>query len=204
MRKSSNKREKAHATQRKAASKNKGRKSTRKIAAKNGRRSRHTAALAVASDQMGDTRRFIADQFEGFRNAQVAAPVRDLAESNIAQTREIYERSKNALQAVLTSWQKSFGAANQGAAALNFKIMDIAERNISTGFDLAMSLAGAKNASEAMELQSVYWRKQLNRLQTQAEEVRALSIRITANVTEPNESRVTRAGAKSSRRNFSG
>jgi hypothetical protein len=65
-------------------------------------------------------------------------------------------------------------------------------------------LAGAKNASEAMELQSVYWRKQLNRLQTQAEEVRALSTRITANVTEPNESRVTRAGAKSSRRNFSG
>ena len=202
MRKSPNKREKAHATQRKAASKNKGRKSTRKIAAKNGRRSRHTAALAVASDQMGDTRRFIADQFEGFRNAQVAAPVRDLAESNIAQTREIYERSKDALQAVLASWQKSFGAANQGAAALNFKIMDIAERNISTGFDLAMSLAGAKNASEAMELQSVYWRKQLNRLQTQAEEVRALSTRITASLTEPTEG--ARGGAKPARRKFFG
>lgn len=165
MRKSPSKRENAHDTHRKAASKNKSRKSTQ-ITAKDGRRSRHTAALTLASDQMGDTRRFIADQFEGFRNAQVAAPVRDLAESNIAQTREIYERSKDALQAVLASWQKSFGAANQGAAALNFKIMDIAERNISTGFDLAMSLAGAKNASEAMELQSVYWRKQLNRLQT--------------------------------------
>ena len=44
--------------------------------------------------------------------------------------------------------------------------MDIAERNISTGFELAMNLAGAKNAFEAMELQSVYWRKQLSRLQT--------------------------------------
>ena len=200
MRKSSNKREKAHATQRKAASKNKGRKSTRKITAENGRRSRHTASLTVASDRMGDTRRFIVDQFEGFRDAQVAAPLRDLAESNIAQTREVYERSKEALQAVLASWQKSFGAANQGAAALNFKIMDIAERNISTGFDLAMSLAGAKNASEAMELQSAYWRTQLSRLQTQAEEVRALSTRITAKVTEPIESEIARAGAKPSRR----
>jgi len=202
MRKSPSKREKAHDTHRKAASKSKGRKSTRKITAENGRRSRHTASLTVASDRMGDTRRFIVDQFEGFRDAQVAAPLRDLAESNIAQTREVYERSKEALQAVLASWQKSFGAANQGAAALNFKIMDIAERNISTGFDLAMSLAGAKNASEAMELQSVYWRKQLNRLQTQAEEVRALSTRITASLTEPTEG--ARGGAKPARRKFFG
>jgi hypothetical protein len=65
-----------------------------------------------------------------------------------------------------------------------------------------MSLAGAKNASEAMELQSVYWRKQLNRLQTQAEEVRALSTRITASLTEPTEG--ARGGAKPARRKFFG
>ena len=153
---------------------------------------------------MRDTRRFIVDQFEEFRDAQVPATLRDLAERNIAQTRELYERSKDTLQAVLASWQKSFGAANQGAVALNLKIMDIAERNINTGFDLAMSLAGAKNAAEAMELQSAYWRKQLSRLQTQAEEVRALSTRITANVTEPIDSEVARAGAKSSRHKFFG
>lgn len=203
MRKSPSKTKKAHDTHRKAASKNRSRKS-RKITAENGRGSNHAAALTVASDQMRDTQRFFADQFEGFRDAQVPATLRDLAETNIAQTREVYERSKDTLQAVLTSWQKSFGAANQGAVALNFKIMDIAERNISTGFDLATGLAGARNLTEVMELQSAYWRKQLSRLQTQAEEVRALSTRITANVTEPIESRVTRAGAKSSRRNFSG
>ena len=113
---------------------------------------------------MRDTHRFFADQFEGFRDAQVPATLRDLAETNIAQTRELYERSKDTLQAVLASWQKSFGAANQGAVALNFKIMDIAERNISTGFDLATGLAGARNLTEVMELQSAYWRKQLSSL----------------------------------------
>ena len=204
MRKSPSKREKAHDTHRKAASKNRSRKSTRKITAQNGRGSHHTAALTVASDQMRDTRRFIVDQFEEFRDAQIPATLRDLAERNIAQTRELYERSKDTLQSVLASWQKSFGAANQGAVALNLKIMDMAEHNISTGFDLAMSLAGAKNASEAIELQSAYWRKQLSRLQTQAEEVHALSTRITANVTEPVESEVARAGAKPSRRKFFG
>lgn len=63
------------------------------------------------------------------------------------------------------SWNKSFGAANQGAVALNLKVIDIAERNISTGFDLAMSLAGAKNVAEAVEMQSAYWRKQLGQMQ---------------------------------------
>jgi hypothetical protein len=187
---------------RKAVSKNTRQKSTRKITAENGRGSRHATALTVASNQMRGTQRFIAHQFEGFRDAQVPATLRDLAERNIAQTRELYERSKDAFQAVLVSWNKSFGAANQGAVALNLKMMDIAERNISTGFDFAMSLAGAKNAVEAMELQSAYWRKQLGRLQTQAEEMRALSNRLTANVAKPIESKVTRDLAGSSRRKF--
>jgi hypothetical protein len=33
----------------------------------------------------------------------------------------------------------------QGAVALNRKIIDIAQRNINSSFDLAKSLAGAKN-----------------------------------------------------------
>jgi hypothetical protein len=172
MRKSSRKNEKR--------SKNIRHNPTRKNSTENGRGSR-----TVTSDQMRDTHRFIAHQFEEFRDAQVPSTLRELAERNIAQTRELYERSKEALKAVLVSWNKSFGAANQGAVALNLKIMDIAERNISTGFDLAMSLAGAKNAAEAIELQSAYWRKHLGRLQTQAEEIRALSNRLSANVAKP-------------------
>jgi hypothetical protein len=127
------------------------------------------------------------DQFEEFRNAQVPATLRDLAERNVSQTRALYERSKDAVQSVLVSWNKSFGAANQGAVALNLKIIDMTERNISTGFDLAMNLAGAKNVAEAVEMQSVYWRKQLGQLQAQAEEVEALLSRLKANVTEPIE-----------------
>jgi hypothetical protein len=142
------------------------------------------------------------DQFEEFRDAEVPATLRDLAERNIAQTRELYERSKDALHAVLVSWNKSFGAANQGAVAFNLKMMDIAERNINTGFDFALSLAGAKNLTEAMELQSTHWRKQLGQLRNQAEEVRALSTRLTANVAKPIEPQVTRDLAKSSRRKF--
>jgi phasin len=99
--------------------------------------------------------------------------------------RETYERVKDALEAVFESWERSFDAANQGAVALNRKVIDIAQRNINSSFDLAKSLAGAKNLAEAMELQSTYWRKQLDTLTAQAEEVRTLSTRVAADAAEP-------------------
>jgi phasin family protein len=63
---------------------------------------------------------------------------------------------------------------------------------INSGFDLAKSLVGAKNVAQAMELQTAYWRKQLDALTAQAEEVRALSRRVTADAAEPIKAQVTR------------
>jgi phasin family protein len=83
------------------------------------------------------------------------------------------------------NWERSFDATNQGAVALNRKIIDIAQRNINSGFDLAKGLAGAKNLAEAMELQADYWRKQLDTLAAQAEEVRTLSAQVAADATKP-------------------
>ena len=100
-------------------------------------------------------------QFDPFRRSQVPDTFRVLAERNVAQVRELYEGSKNTLQAVLESWHKSFGAAGQGVAALNRRFIDRAERNINTGFDLATGLAGARNPAEVMELQAAYWSKLL-------------------------------------------
>jgi hypothetical protein len=71
--------------------------------------------------------------------------VRTLAENAVDQTREGYDRSTEALEASVTTFEKSFDAAGQGAAAFNRKIIDIARRNLATGFDLAKSLAGAKS-----------------------------------------------------------
>jgi hypothetical protein len=68
----------------------------------------------------------------------------------------------------------------------------VPKRNINSGFDLAKSLAGAKNLAEATELRAAYWRKQVGALKAQAEEVRTLSTQITADVAEPIKAQVTR------------
>jgi hypothetical protein len=129
-------------------------------------------------------------QIEEF-HPQVPASMRALAEMNVAQTRAVYQRSANAFDAAFESWEDCLDAAGQGAVALNRKIMDIAERNISTGFDLATRLARAKNPVEAIEMQAAYWRKQFGELKMQAEEVRTLLERVTDSAAEPIKAQVT-------------
>jgi phasin len=110
--------------------------------------------------------------------------VRALAESTVDRTREAYDSSTDAFDASVATFEKSFDAAGQGAAAFNRKIIDIARRNVSSSFDLAKSLAGAKSLTDMVELQTEFWRKQFGTLTAQAEEVRALSTKVTADTTE--------------------
>lgn len=158
------------------------RKSAPKVAVQKAYDTHRKTSPKVAAAETVDTQRRIAAQIEEFRETQVPDTMRALAERNVAQTR--HERSKNALQAVLESWDKSFGAAGQGAMALNRKILDVADRNINSSFDLAAGLAGAKNLGEVMELQAAYWRKQLGEFSAQAKEVRELSIKAASKVAD--------------------
>ena len=139
----------------------------------------------AAADQARATYRKMTDQL-GHLGLDTAVPegVRALAEKTVAQTRQVYDRSFDAFDASLTTFERSFDAAGQGAAAFNRKIIDIAQRNVNSVFDLAKSLAGAKNLTDIVELQAAYWRKQFDALTAQAEEVRTLSTKVAADAAE--------------------
>ena len=126
-------------------------------------------------------------------NTSVPEAVRAMAEKSVAQTREVYDRSKDALDASIAMFENTFDAAGQGAVAFNRKIIDLAHRNVNSGFDLAKSLAGAKNLSDIAEVQAAYWRKMFATLTYQAEEVRVLSTKVTADAAEPINAHVTNA-----------
>ena len=119
--------------------------------------------------------------------------VRALAESTVDQTREAFYRSTDAFDASVATFEKSFDAAGQGAAAFNRKIIDIARRNLDASFDLAKSLAGAKTLGEIVELQSAFLRHQFDVFANQAGEIRALSSKIAADTAEPIKNQVTRS-----------
>ena len=125
-------------------------------------------------------------------DAPVPETVRAMVEKAVDQSREVYDRSKDALDASVTTLERTFDAAGQGAVAFNRKIIDIAQRNVNSGFDLAKSLAGAKNLSEMVEFQAAYWQKLLGTLVSQAEEVRALSTKVATAAGEPLKEQVKR------------
>ena len=97
-------------------------------------------------------------------NPAIPEGVRALAEKSVAQTREAYDRSLDAFDASVTTFERSFDAAGQGAAVFNRKIVDIARRNVDASFDLATSLVGAKDLADIVELQRAYWQKQFGAL----------------------------------------
>ena len=70
---------------------------------------------------------------------------------------------------------------------------------MSSSFDLAKSLAGAKSLADMVELQTAFWRKQFGELTAQAEEVRALSSKVTEDTTKPIKAQMAR-GASEARR----
>jgi hypothetical protein len=79
--------------------------------------------------------------------------------------------------------QRTFEVAGQGAAAFNRSIIDLAQRNVISSFDLAKKMTEAKNLAEVVELQVAYWQKQLG-LTSEAKqsEFLSLGIRVAADV----------------------
>jgi hypothetical protein len=159
------------------------RKTARKVGARKAHKTDRKTASKIAAEKARGTYRKTAARFEKFAyDAQMPESMRVLAERSVAQTREFYVHS---LEAVLESWERFVVAAGQGTVALNRKAIDIARRNINTSFGLAERLAGAKNVAEAMELQTTYWRNQVGELAAQAGEMRTLSNKVTADVAAP-------------------
>ena len=148
----------------------------------------------VVAEAARDTFRKAAKEFESFKlDATVPESVRALAEKTVNQSREAYERGKDAMEESIDALERSFDAAGQGATAFNRKLIDLAQRNLNSAFDLAKSLAGAKNLAEIAELQSAFIRRQFDVFASQANEIRALTTKIAADTSEPIKNQVSRS-----------
>lgn len=135
-----------------------------------------------------------AAEFEPLKlDTTVPESVRALAEKTVNQARDAYERGKESLEEAIDALERSFDAAGQGATAFNRKLIDIAQRNLNSSFDLAKSMASAKNLPEIVELQSAFIRSQFDVFSSQASEIRALTTKIAADTTEPIKAQMSRS-----------
>jgi hypothetical protein len=78
-----------------------------------------TSNPQVAIEKARDTYRKTAAQFEELtRDTEVPEAMRALAEKNIIQTRGLYERSKDAFEASVATFERSFDAAGNASRAV--------------------------------------------------------------------------------------
>jgi Phasin protein len=89
------------------------------------------------------------------------------------------------LDNAVETMERSLKAAGQGTVAVNRKLIDFAQQNLSSSLDLARSLACARTPMQVMHLQVTYWDARMKVLASQAEELRALSAEIVAKANEP-------------------
>ncbi len=149
-------------------------------------------AAETTADSFKKVEASVSELFEGVDMA-VPEAVRAIAEQSVAQSREAYENAKGSMEEAVEVLEKSIDQAGQGAAALNRKVIDNAQANLNTGFDLAKEMAGAKNIAEIMELQSSFVRKQFEVLSAQAEGIRELSTKVATDTANPIKDHVSKS-----------
>ncbi len=104
---------------------------------------------------------------------EIPNELRDFADRSVEQARKAFE-------GFLTVAQRAAGVATeaattpQGVKAVSAQVLTFTEQNMNAAFELAHKLVRAKDAQEAMTLQSDYVKAQLAALQTQAKELGAL------------------------------
>jgi hypothetical protein len=105
-----------------------------------------TSTPKTATDEAGKTYRQTTAKL-GPLGLDTAVPesVRSMAENSVDQTRTAYDGSTIAFDVSVATFERSFDAAGHSAVAFSRKVIDIARRNVSSSFDLAKSLAGAKS-----------------------------------------------------------
>jgi len=107
-------------------------------------------------------------------NFDIPAPVRQMAEKSVEQTKEAYDRMMDAARQAQGMFANSTNMMGMGGKEIQEKTMQYAEANVQASFDLAERLVKAKDLQEVMEIQTQYARQQMEAYTQQAQEISKL------------------------------
>ncbi len=104
-------------------------------------------------------------------NFDIPAPVRQMAEKSVEQTKQAYDRMLEAARQTQGMFADSTNAMGMGSKELQEKTMQYAEANVQASFDLAERLVKAKDLQEVMEIQTQFARQQMEAYTQQAQDI---------------------------------
>jgi len=121
---------------------------------------------------------------------EIPASVREMAETSVDQAQQAYTQFKDASQEAIDQLDKSSTALKDGTVRYNQKAIEFTQANVNASFVLARKLLGAKDLSEAIEMQVDFARKQAQALSEQAKDLVELSQKVAQDTAEPIKSGV--------------
>lgn len=102
---------------------------------------------------------------------EIPAPVREMAEKNIEQTRQAYSQFLMFAQQAQSLMMKAQGDALRNALDLQGKAMRLAQDNVEANFRFASDLAKARDITEYGDIQRRFAEGQVKAFQQQTEEL---------------------------------
>ena len=106
---------------------------------------------------------------------------------------EVYEKMTAATSEATGVIKESYSTAVNGAQDYNNKLLEFAQTNTNTAFELAKRLLEVKSASEFIELSTERTRQQFATLTEQTKELAVLAQKVTLASTEPLKAGVAKA-----------
>jgi hypothetical protein len=102
---------------------------------------------------------------------EVPAPVREMAEKNIEQTRQAYSQFMVLAQQTQALMMKAQGDAMRNVLDVQGKAMRYAQDNVEANFKFASELARARDIKEYAEIQTRFAEGQVKTFQQQADDL---------------------------------
>lgn len=116
---------------------------------------------------------------------EVPNMVREMAEKSISSAREMYETARNAAEEATDMMEDTYESARKSFTEMNLKLIDQAQANTDRVFAFAKEVAGVKNVSEAVELQTKFVREQFEAFASQAREMQETAAKLASETTGP-------------------
>lgn len=102
---------------------------------------------------------------------EVPEAVRKMAEQNVSQAREAYDRFMDMARQAQEMFSKSSGAMADATKDVQAKTLHFAEKNMEAGFEFITELSRARDLKEYLEIQQRHTQKSMKNYSEQAQEL---------------------------------
>ena len=123
--------------------------------------------------------------FPTFDANEVTDMYRQYADQATRQAKDAYGKIKNVTEEAQATMENTFETMQNAGVALGLKAIDAMRTNAELGLSHLESMMKVKSASELVELQSGYVRKQTETVLDQAKSMQELSTKVAEDVSAP-------------------